>query len=71
MFSLSSDGDGETIQGSLETNAGVVGVRGKSSEMSETVVVVLMGVLNAELGTEMRVGVTGKAEKEWRTNLPP
>ena len=56
IFSLSSD-ECELEKGSL-LNAGVTGVRGMSSEMSEAVVVELAGVLMTDI--EERFGVTGK-----------
>lgn len=61
MFSLSSD-EYELAKGSLEGNDGVVGVRGKSSEVSETDVVELIGVLTADAAVE-RDGVIGKGAK--------
>jgi len=68
MFSLSLDECG-CPKGSLE-NAGVVGVRGKSSDLSETDVVELIGVLIAEEGGE-RIGVTGRVVDGGRTYRPP
>jgi len=56
MFSLSSD-EYELEKGSLE-NEGVVGVRGISSDMSETEVEQLIGVLTVD--AEVRLGVTGR-----------
>jgi hypothetical protein len=56
MFSLSSD-EYDDKKGSLLC-AGVLGVMGMSSDMSEAVVVVLAGVLIVE--TDVRLGVTGK-----------
>jgi len=68
MFSLSLDVY-EPPNGSLE-NAGVVGVRGKSSsDWSETDVVELIGVLTADGGE--RIGVTGKGDGVGRTYRPP
>lgn len=42
-------------------NAGVVGVKGKSSDVSDIDVVELIGVLTEDAGE--RIGVTGKAAK--------
>jgi len=67
MFSLSLDVC-EPPNESLE-NAGVVGVRGKSSDWSETDVVELVGVLTADGGE--RIGVTGKGDGVGRTYRPP
>ena len=49
--------------------AGLVGVRGMSSETSDNDVAVLIGVLMVEAGD--RVGVTGKGDSTSRTKRPP
>lgn len=56
-FSLSSD----LIVGSKSADCGLVGVRGMSSERSETVVLVLMGEFVNDENDERR-GVTGGDE---------
>jgi len=66
IFSLSSE-EYDAEKGSL-LNAGVTGVSGMSSEMSEADVVELAGVLMAE--TEERLGVTGREEAEGTKRLP-
>jgi len=66
-FSLSSEGH-EPENGSLQ-NVGVVGVSGMSSDMSDSDVVELMGVVAAD--TDVRFGVTGNEGSVWRTKRPP
>jgi len=67
MFSLSSDAY-EPENGSL-VNEVVVGVRGMSSDISDTDVEQLIGVLAAEV--EDRLGVIGKDVNVWRMKRPP
>jgi len=66
IFSLSSD-ECDVEKGSL-LKAGVVGVRGMSSEMSEAEVVELAGVLMADI--EERFGVTGREGVEGAKRFP-
>lgn len=66
IFSLSSD-ECNVEKGSL-LNAGVTGVRGISSEMSEAEVVELAGVLMAE--SDERLGVTGSEGVGGTKRLP-
>jgi len=65
MFSLSSE---ECDEKRSLLNAGVIGVRGISSEMSEADVVELAGVLTAEI--EERFGVTGRGGTAATKRLP-
>lgn len=60
IFSLAATAYELLLNGSC-MNAGVVGVKGKSSDVSETDVVELIGVLMADAGE--RLGVTGNAAK--------
>lgn len=62
-FSLSSDLQGLEVKGSLEKE-GVVGVKGMSSDKSETDVDELIGVLTADTEADERVGVTGSEARE-------
>jgi len=56
---LSSSDRNELENGSEENDEGLVGVKGKSSEMSDIVVVALIGVLVPDTNAE-RFGVVGK-----------
>lgn len=70
IFSLSSDEHDENGSlGHMGGEEGVVGVMGMSSDISEIDVVVLIGVLNADV--ELRVGVTGNGRCESLLNRPP
>ena len=54
-----SSSDRTEVENSKENDEGLVGVKGKSSEMSDIVVVALIGVLVPESNAE-RFGVAGK-----------
>jgi len=66
---LSSSDKKELENGSDENDEGLVGVKGKSSEISDIVVVALIGVLVPDI--EERFGVTGKWMVCCRLNRPP
>lgn len=56
---MSSSDSNELENGSEENDAGLVGVKGKSSDMSDIVLVALIGVLVPDSKAD-RFGVVGK-----------